>query len=114
MFFHVPVSAVGGNKGSECSVLICVSKHVNELCVFVHTCIFGSTDCWYDLEKAREGNRLGKRNPGSPKTLSLFWTLVTAMHTDHNSGFLCKSCVLGSPRIFSRIQFFSNYTTIKF
>lgn len=105
MFFHVPVSAVGGNKGSECSVLICVSKHVNELCVFVHTCIFGSTDCWYDLQKAREGNRLGKKNPGFPKSLSLFWTLVTAMHTDHNC-FSVKNLCFRQPQNFFLFSIF--------
>lgn len=79
----------------QACVCVCV-------CAYLH--FWEHTDCWYELQMARAGNRLGKRNPGSPKSLSLFWTFVTTVHTDHNSVVFCS--LLASFRIISHIQFF--------
>lgn len=92
---------------------LCIQACKWAVCMLLHTCIFWEHmdwPCsWYDLQMARAGNRLRKRNPGSPKSLSIFWTFATAMHTDHNSMVFCEQFVSWpAPQFFLYSIFFLN------
>lgn len=84
-------------KNANVRRLKVIRATVNELYVHAHLHFWEHIVwpcCCFDLQMARAGNRVGKRNPGFPKSLSLFWTFVTAMHTDHNSRVFCEKTVL--------------------
>lgn len=76
----VHISAVGANKDN---VLCCsVDPNMRMLCACApahghpsgtHT----QPRCWHGLQMGIAGNRLGRRNPDSPESLSQFWIFVT-------------------------------------
>lgn len=96
-----------------CGYILCSYTHF--LSVFVHACIIYTIYSAYEyilyrhnLKMGRAWNfRLGRRNPGSPRSLSKFYFMDL-----YEKARVCKKMLQRAPEFFLLLIFFFNYMTV--